>query len=172
MNSVGVRKFQPRVASTLGFQGVEFMLGCESPGLKQPWVFKARNISTLKAFANAGAIMANAFSVEFMLGCESPGLKQPWAGISERLWRYVRERCTTAGGTEDVDHYWRNVGAGPLLAERRTWTTAGGTWALDPLLAERGTWTNYWRFDRLRPKPRSKLVLVGGAALAFTVSGL
>ena len=125
--------------------------------------------------------MANAFSVEFMLGCESLGLKQPWAGISERLWRYVRERCTTAGGTEDVDHYWRNGGRGPLLAERGRWTTAGGTEDVDhcwrnvgagPLLTERGTWTNYWRFDRLRPKPRSKLVLVGGAALAFTVSGL
>ena len=63
-----------------------------------------------------------------MLGCESPGLKQPWAGISERLWRYVRERCTTTRGTEDVDHCWRNVGAGP---------TTRGTWNLDQLLAVR-----------------------------------
>ena len=44
-----------------------------SPGLLQPWGFKTTNISTLKAFANGGAIMANAFSVEFLLGGESQG---------------------------------------------------------------------------------------------------
>src|SRR5690349_7780714 len=80
LNSEGVRKFQPRVVSTLG---------------------KNQNQETNAAGVGDAASIRQRFQRLRVKEIPIPGLKQPWAGIRERLRRTCLDAAADFAGADN-----------------------------------------------------------------------